>query len=71
MKNTQETVNGAVEAMHALMQAVRGNMLRHAVKERQARAFASAGDADGYGAPWDNLPTVERMRRSRRAAEER
>lgn len=74
--NTQEHVNAAVNAANALARAIRGNMLRDAVQHRQAYAVPTVSaalldmDVDAWG-DVDNMPTVERMRRTTRSMQER
>lgn len=76
MMNTQEHVNAAVNAANDLARAIRGHLLRDAVQRRQAHKVPTVSaalldmDADAWG-DVDNLPTVERMRRTSRSMQER
>lgn len=78
MINTQEHVNAAVNAANTLALAIRGHLLRDAVQRRQAHNVPTVSvalldmdmDADAWG-DVDNLPTVERMRRTTRSMQER
>ena len=80
MITTQERVNAAVNAANTLALAVRGHLLRDAVQRRQAHKVPTVSDAlldmdmdmdaDAWG-DVDNLPTVERMRRTTRSMQER
>ena len=78
MMNTQEHVNAAVNAANDLALAIRGHLLRDAVQRRQAHKAPTVSvalldmdmDADAWG-DVDNLPTVERMRRTTRSMQER
>ena len=80
--NTQEHVNAAVNAANALALAIRGNLLRDAVQRRQAHKVPTVSaalldmdmDMDMDAEAWDdldNLPTVERMRKTMRSMQER
>lgn len=78
MLNTQEHVNAAVNAANDLARAIRGHLLRDAVQRRQAHKVPTVSatllDMDMDAGAWDdldNLPTVERMRRTARSMQER
>ena len=82
MMTTQEHVNAAVNAANTLALAIRGNLLRDAVQRRQAHKALTVSaalldmdmDMDMGADAWDdmdNLPTVERMRRTTRSMQER